>query len=104
MNQPSAVKFQHHIQSGGLFFLNSSLVEAEIIRGDIEIVRVPANKIAEDLANPRAANMIMLGAFARKSGLVEMNSLVAALRRTLSAKKKLIEINEKALEAGYNLF
>jgi 2-oxoglutarate ferredoxin oxidoreductase subunit gamma len=104
MNQPSAVKFQHHIQSGGVFFLNSSLVEAEIMRGDIEIVRVPANKIAEDLGNPRAANMIMLGAFARKSGLVEMNSLKAALRRTLSSKKKLIEINEKALQAGYNLF
>jgi 2-oxoglutarate ferredoxin oxidoreductase subunit gamma len=67
-------------------------------------VRVPANKIAEDLGNPRAANMIMLGAFARKSGLVEMNSLKAALRRTLSSKKKLIEINEKALQAGYNLF
>jgi 2-oxoglutarate ferredoxin oxidoreductase subunit gamma len=104
MNQPSAVKFQHHIQSGGLFFLNSSLVEAEIMRGDIEIVRVPANKIAEELGNPRAANMIMLGAFARKSGLVQMDSMKAALRQTLSAKKKLIEINEKALEAGYNLF
>jgi 2-oxoglutarate ferredoxin oxidoreductase subunit gamma len=104
MNQPSAVKFQHHIQSGGLFFLNSSLVEAEIMRGDIEIVRVPANKIAEEIGNPRAANMIMLGAFARKSGLVQMESMKAALRQTLSAKKKLIEINEKALEAGYNLF
>lgn len=104
MNQPSAVKFQHHIQSGGLFFLNSSLVEAEIMRGDIEIVRVPANRIAEELGNPRAANMIMLGAFARKSGLVRMESMKAALRQTLSAKKKLIEINEKALEAGYNLF
>ena len=103
MNQPSAVKFQHHIQSGGLFFLNSSLVEAEIMRGDIEIVRVPANRIAEDLGNPRAANMIMLGAFARKSGLVQMESMKAALRQTLSSKKKLIEINEKALEAGYNL-
>jgi len=103
MNQPSAVKFQHHIQSGGVFFLNSSLVEAEIMRGDIEIVRVPANRIAEDLGNPRAANMIMLGAFARKSGLVQMESMKAALRQTLSSKKKLIEINEKALEAGYNL-
>jgi 2-oxoglutarate ferredoxin oxidoreductase subunit gamma len=104
MNQPSAVKFQHHIQSGGLFFINSSLVDAELVRGDIEIVNVPANKIADGLGNPRAANMIMLGAFTKKSGLVQLGSVKDALKQTLSSKKKLIEINEKALEAGYNLF
>jgi 2-oxoglutarate ferredoxin oxidoreductase subunit gamma len=104
MNQPSAVKFQHHIQSGGLFFLNSSLVIAEIMRGDIEIVRVPANKIAEDLGSPRAANMVMLGAFTKKSGLVDLPDVLAALKRILSAKKKLVDINEKALKTGYNLF
>ncbi len=104
MNQPSAVKFQHHIQSGGVFFLNSSLVEAEIMRGDIEIIRVPANKMADDLGSPRAANMVMLGAFTRKSGVVEINSVIEALKHTLSSKKKLIDINEKALMKGYELY
>ena len=104
MNQPSAVKFQHHIQSGGVFFLNSSLVEAEIMRGDIEIVRVPANKIAEELGSPKAANMVMLGAFTRKSGLVDLPDVLTALKRILSAKKKLVDINEKALKTGYDLF
>lgn len=104
MNQPSAVKFQHHIQSGGLFFLNSSLVDVEIIRGDIEIVRVPANKIAEGLGSPRAANMVMLGAFTRKSGLIELRSVLEALKRTLGSKKKLIDVNEKALKTGYDLY
>jgi 2-oxoglutarate ferredoxin oxidoreductase subunit gamma len=104
MNQPSAVKFQHHIQSGGVFFLNSSLIEVEIMRGDIEIVRVPANKIAESLGSPRSANMVMLGAFTRKSGLVDLPDVLAALKRILSAKKKLVDINEKALKAGYDLF
>ena len=104
MNQPSAVKFQHHIQSGGVFFLNSSLVEAEIMRGDIEIVRVPANRIAEELGSPKAANMVMLGAFTKKSGLVELPDVLTALKRILSSKKKLVDINEKALKTGYNLF
>jgi 2-oxoglutarate ferredoxin oxidoreductase subunit gamma len=103
MNQPSAVKFQHYIQSGGLFFLNSSLVEAEIMRGDIEIVRVPANKVAEELGSPKAANMVMLGAFTRKSGLVQLPAVVQALKGILSSKKKLIDINEKALMAGFDL-
>jgi 2-oxoglutarate ferredoxin oxidoreductase subunit gamma len=104
MNQPSAVKFQNHIQSGGLFFVNSSLVETEIVRGDIEIVRVAANRLADELGSPKAANMIMLGAFTRKSGLVELDSVLEALKQTLSSKKKLIEINEKALKTGYDLF
>lgn len=104
MNQPSAVKFQHHIQSGGLLFLNSSLVEVEISRGDIEIVRVAANKIAEELGSPRAANMIMLGALTRKSGLVELASVIETLKRIMGAKKKQIDVNEKALQTGYDLF
>lgn len=104
MNQPSAIKFQHHIQSGGLFFLNSSLIETEILRGDIEIVHVPANKMAEELGSPKAANMVMLGAFTRKSGVVEFDSVIQALRHTLGSKKKLIDVNEKALVKGYELY
>ena len=104
MNQPSAVKFQNQIQSGGLFFINSSLVEAALSRGDINVVRVPANSIDEKLGNPKAANMVMLGAFTKKSSLVSLSSLIEGLKRTLGSKQKLIALNEKALRAGYDLF
>jgi 2-oxoglutarate ferredoxin oxidoreductase subunit gamma len=103
MNQPSAVKFQNQIQSGGLFFINSSLVTKELSRGDIVIISVPANKIAEDLGNPKSANMVMLGAFTRKSGLVSIESIKQGLKVSLKSKPKLIAINEKALTAGYDL-
>jgi len=46
----------------------------------------------------------MLGAFIKKTGLVSISTVLEALRFTLSAKKKLIEINERALEEGYNFF
>ena len=104
MNQPSLVRFQNQIQSGGLFFINSSLVEAEISRGDIDIVEVPANSIAEELGSPKSANMVMLGAFTKKSNLVSLSSIIEALRNTLKNKQKLIAINKKALMAGYDLF
>jgi 2-oxoglutarate ferredoxin oxidoreductase subunit gamma len=104
MNQPSALRFQNQIQSGGLFFINSSLVEAEISRGDISIVSVPANSIAEKLGSPKAANMIMLGAFTKKSGLVSLSSLFKGLKYTLGKKQELLAINEKALRVGYDLF
>ncbi len=104
MNQPSALKFQNQLQSGGLFFVNSSLVTSPVSRGDITLVPVPANEIADRVGNARSANMVMLGAFIRKTGVVQLSRVVEALRFTLSSKKKLVEINEKALEEGYNFF
>ena len=104
MNQPSVTRFQNQIQSGGLFFINSSLVESEILRGDVNIVKVAANTIAEKLGSPKSANMVMLGAFTRKSGLVSLGSATEALKFILGTKQKLLAVNEKALKAGYELF
>jgi len=103
MNQPSMIRFQHQLQSGGVFFLNSSLIDAEVTRGDIEVVRLPANTIAEQMDNPRSANMVMLGAFIRKSSLVKLDTLFEGLKETFRTKRNLIAINKKALLAGYNL-
>ena len=103
MNQPSLVRFQNQIQSGGVLFINSSLIEAEISRGDIDIVRVPANSIAEKLGSPRSANMVMMGAFTKKSNIVSVSSVIEGLKSALKDKQKLIAINKKALMAGYDL-
>ena len=102
MNQPSMVRFQNRVQSGGVLFINSSLVEAEVSRGDIDVVKIPANKIAEELGNLRSANMVMLGAFIKKTNMVKLSSVTARLLDALKGKQKLIAINEKALQAGYD--
>jgi len=104
MNQPSVIRFQNQIESGGVLLFNSSLVEAEISRGDIEIVRVPASSIAEELGSPRSANMVMLGAFTKKSNLVSPSTLIEELGKTMKRKGKLLAVNKKALMAGYDLF
>ncbi len=104
LNQPSLVRFQNQVQPGGLLFINSSITKPKISRGDIDVVEVPASDIADEMKNPRSANMVMLGAFIKKSNLVSLSSLMDGLKNTLKNKKKLISINKKALEAGYNLF
>lgn len=104
MNQPSMIRFQNQIQSGGLFFINSSLIEGETLRGDIDIVKVPASTIAEKMGSPRSANMVMLGAFTKKSNPVSLSTLIEGLKDTLKGKEKLITINKRALETGYDLF
>ena len=103
MNQPSLVRFQNQIQSGGVFFINSSLIATEVSRGDIDVVSVPANSIAERLGSPKSANMVMLGALIKRSNLVLLSSVIEGLRHTLKKKQKLIAINEEALTAGYDL-
>lgn len=103
MNQPSMIRFQNRIQSGGIFFLNSSLIKEQTSRGDMEIVNIPANTIAEEMGNVRSANMIMLGAFIKKSNIVHLDSVIAGLDVALKGNKKLIAINKEALTAGYGL-
>jgi 2-oxoglutarate ferredoxin oxidoreductase subunit gamma len=103
MNKPSLVRFQNQIQSGGVLLINSTLIDAEISRGDIDVVKIPAGEIAEKLGSPKSANMVMLGAFIKKSNLVSINTVIEELKNTLKKKEKLIAINEKALMAGYNL-
>ena len=102
MNQPSLVRFQNQVQSGGVLLFNSSLVEADISREDIEVTGIPASTIAEELKSPRSANMVLLGAFTRKSNMVSINTLFEGLESTLKKKPKLIAINKKALLAGYD--
>lgn len=104
MNEPSLVRFQNQVQSGGLFFINSSLIETDISRGDVDVIKVPANGMAEKLGNLKCANMVMLGAFTRKSNLVSLSTLIKGLEETLKSKKNLIELNVKALTNGYEMF
>jgi 2-oxoglutarate ferredoxin oxidoreductase subunit gamma len=103
MNQPSMIRFQNKIQSGGVMFLNSTLIKEPLDRGDIEIVQVPANELAEKMGSVRSANMVMLGAFIKKSKLVSIEHLIEGLTVALKGNQKLIALNKDALNIGYNL-
>ena len=103
MNQPSFLKFQSTLQTGGLILVNSTLVNVATARGDIEVIEVPTNELAEKLGSIRAANMVMLGAFIKVSNLVSFQLMLKNLPEILGeGKAKLIKINKEALEAGYN--
>jgi 2-oxoglutarate ferredoxin oxidoreductase subunit gamma len=103
MNQPSVKRFQNQIQSGGTLFINSSLIDLEVTRGDIDVIKVPASAISEQIGNPKSANMVMLGTFVKRSNVVSISSIVKGLNEVLKGKQKLVAINEKALMEGYNL-
>lgn len=104
MNKPSLDKFENKVKEKGILFVNSSLIDREVTRNDIEVVKVPANEIAEKLGNSVVANMVMLGAFLEKTKVIPIDKVKYVVEKFLSEKKKeLIEINFKALDEGANL-
>ena len=103
MNNPSLFRFQNQVQSGGAIFLNSSMIETRPVRGDLEVLEVPANDLAKEVGDDKAANMVMLGAFIKKSELVSMDTLHQVVKETFSSRNPgIVKLNRSALLAGYN--
>jgi Pyruvate/2-oxoacid:ferredoxin oxidoreductase gamma subunit len=98
-NRPSLEKFQGDVRAGGLLFYDSSLIDVVPERGDIGIVAVPATKLADELGNTKAANMVMFGAIAEKTGLFKEDEVRSYLGDFIK-KKKLIPLNEEAVAKG----
>ncbi len=100
-NEASFQKFEKRVAASGLFFLNTSLVRAVPTRDDLIRIEVRANDIARELGDTRIANMVMLGAFLERTGVVSLESVLAALKQVLSPRRQsLIPLNERALQRG----
>jgi len=103
LNQPSFVRFQSLLVSGGFILYNSSLIQPDSIRSDIEAMGVPIMEMANKLGNTKVANMILLGAFIKVSNLINLDNLLKNLPDILGAgKAKLLKVNEEAIKCGYN--
>jgi len=104
MNLPSLERFEKAVVEAGTVVVNSSLVTRRVERNDVTELTIPANDIAASLGNPRAANMVALGALVKATGIFPLDIIKRAMVHMLSGKDrgKLIEVNERALEAGYD--
>ncbi|HON82572.1 MAG TPA: 2-oxoacid:acceptor oxidoreductase family protein [Caldisericia bacterium] len=104
MNKPSLDKFESKVKEKGYIFINSSLIDREVQRTDIEVIKVPANEIAEKLGSSVVANMVMLGAFIEKIKVIPIDKIKYVVEKFLGEEKKeLIDINLKALDEGVKL-
>lgn len=103
MNHPSLLRFQNQVQSGGTIFLNSSLVETRPIRGDLVIYEIPLNDLTKQLPENKGSNVIMLGAFIKKSGLVSVETMTRVLKDTFGNRNPAVfKLNKSALLLGYD--
>jgi len=99
MNNPSLEVFEPRLQPQGTLFLNSSLVTRQVTRKDIEAVSVPADNIAVEVGEKRAANMVMLGAYIARTKVVPEESILEGLKEFV-AKKQFLDVNTQAFQKG----
>jgi len=103
MNSPSLFKFAGRVRSGGVLVINSSLVDEPVGRGDITDLRLPANLLAEDRGNLKAANMAMLGGYVKHSTLLSLPAIQKAIEDFLPPRHRdLLPINLATLQDGYD--
>ena len=101
MNLPSLDKYEPMIKPGGYLIVNEDMVNRATVRDDIHILMIPANKIAMEIGNERAANMVLLGALEGNMHLLEEGALEGALEAHTAARlKKFIPMNIEALHRG----
>jgi len=105
MNLPSLDRFEKTVAKAGVIVVNSSLITRSIERNDVQVLSIPANDIAVSLGNPKVANMVVLGAVVKATGVIPLELIKDAIVRMLGENiysAKLISVNEQALSAGYN--
>jgi len=100
MNRPSLEKFAPMVKSGGVVFINSSLIDIKSGRNDVDELSVPVVDIAKSIGNVRAANIVALASFVARSKVVDLDRLRECVKAEFAQKEKLIPINMKAIEAG----
>jgi 2-oxoglutarate ferredoxin oxidoreductase subunit gamma len=100
MNQPSMEKFAKLVTPGGMILRNTSLVPISSNRTDLSEYDIAANDIANELGTVKVANVVALGAFVEKSGIISMDLIRTILKKELSKKPALLDINIEAIERG----
>ena len=102
LNPPSLAKFEALVAPGGILVLNTSLIEAEPTRTDIEILEVPCTQIAKTAGDDKLVSVVALGALLARRDLVALASLRDAITAIVSKKRpQILEADLAALEAGH---
>ncbi|MBN2334997.1 2-oxoacid:acceptor oxidoreductase family protein [Candidatus Bathyarchaeota archaeon] len=101
LSLPAFKKYLGKARKGSIVIADSSVLgrfDGEV-REDVELIQVPAREIAIRLGNQIVANMVMLGALAKRSEMVKLSLLKDAVEKNMRPGMR--EINLRALDEGY---
>jgi 2-oxoisovalerate ferredoxin oxidoreductase beta subunit len=103
MNEPSLRKFYKSVPPGGWILYNGDSYPEDCEQKNVHVLACPFIRLADELGDARAGNMVMLGALLEIAGVVEDVNIDAALRR-LVKNPRWMELNKRALARGKELY
>jgi 2-oxoglutarate ferredoxin oxidoreductase subunit gamma len=102
LNPPSMARYTPLVAEGGVLVVNTTLIEAEPGRDDLDLVEVPCTALAKQAGDDRLVSVVALGALVGRRRFVEPESVHRALAVLLGTKKPdLIAADCAAFDAGY---
>ncbi len=102
MDLDSYKKFASQVRPGGTIVINTSLydaAEAEYAEG-VKICGIKCMDIAAEIGNARGANLVMLGAMIRSTGILDEKQFGDTLLAYFEKKGKNAQANLDAFTAG----
>ena len=102
MNPPSLARFGPRVADGGLLIANSSLTaDASAGRPEIEEMQLPCTDLAASAGDDKLVSVVALGALVGRLGWVSGESVIAAIREVVGAKRPaILDADLAAFEAG----
>lgn len=99
MSQEAYDKYGGTIESQGTLIVDEDLVEFQDSPPVKQFFRIPATRMADKLGRKIVANVVMLGAVAAISSIVDRQAMLDAILSSVPPRTK--GLNEQAFNAGY---
>ncbi|GAQ94048.1 2-oxoglutarate ferredoxin oxidoreductase subunit gamma [Thermodesulfovibrio aggregans] len=104
LNEASFNKFMSRVTQGGYLIYDSSIIKNSKSLNDINVYPVNASQEASLIANPRLANMVLLGAFVKISRIFNIEKVLETIEEIIPPKRKeMIEINKSLILRGFSI-
>lgn len=104
LNQQSMDKFEPMVRPGGVLIYDTNGITRHPVRTDIAVYAMDATEQAAQRGIIRMFNTMVLGGYLAVRPVVERESIVEALRKSLPERAhKLIPANEEAIKTGSEL-
>ena len=102
LNPPSMAKYAAVVAPGGLLVVNTTLIEAEADRDDIDVLEVPCTAVAKQAGDDKLVSVVALGALVGRRRFVEPETIHRALEIVLGDRHAdMVEADMAAFDAGY---
>ncbi len=101
MSQKALEMYLPSAKDGSVVIVDPDLVDSTRLDSQYQVFGVPAMKTADELGLRLVSNMVMLGAIAKKIGMISDEALEEAVKA--SVPERYLDLNLRAVHAGSNL-